>query len=57
MNLKKIKIFIFLKEKNVLNPSVSIKTTEMSSEILMGLPQIHIPFVHGLVEGPISNPL
>lgn len=29
----------------------------VSSLIFIGYPQIHIPFVHGIVEGPIANPV
>jgi hypothetical protein len=38
------------------SPSVSIMIRTVSSLILIGSPQIHKPFVQGIVVGPIANP-
>ena len=40
-----------------LRPSVSIIIRTESSSNYKGFPQIHKPFVQGMVVGPIANPV
>lgn len=50
-------LFLWFVLRTEFNPSVSMMINTVSSLILIGYPQIHKPFVQGIVVGPIANPV
>lgn len=50
-------LFLWFVLRTEFNPSVSMMIKTVSSLILIGYPQIHKPFVQGIVVGPMANPV